>query len=62
MDKRLGESAHLAGADYSIADMATFPWVARHTYHEVDLGDFPNVKRWHDAIAARPAVVKGTAY
>jgi GST-like protein len=42
--------------------MATFPWVARHTYHEVDLGDFPNVKRWHDAIAARPAVVKGTAY
>jgi len=62
MDKRLGESAHLAGAEYSIADMATFPWVARHTYHEVDLADFPNVKRWHNAIAARPAVVKGTAF
>jgi GSH-dependent disulfide-bond oxidoreductase len=62
MDKRLSESAYLAGADYSIADMATFPWVARHTYHEVDLADFPNVKRWHDAIAARPAVVKGTAF
>jgi GSH-dependent disulfide-bond oxidoreductase len=62
MDKRLGESVHLAGAEYSIADMATFPWVARHTYHEVDLADFPNVKRWHDAIAARPAVVKGTAF
>jgi GSH-dependent disulfide-bond oxidoreductase len=62
MDKRLGESAYLAGADYSIADMATFPWVARHTYHEVDLADFPNVKRWHDAIAARPATIKAMAY
>lgn len=62
MDKRLAENAYLAGGEFSIADMATFPWVARHTYHEVDLADFPNVKRWHDAIAARPAVVKGTAF
>ncbi|CAN0494504.1 unnamed protein product [Phaeothamnion confervicola] len=60
MDKRLGEAAFLAG-DYSIADIATYPWVARHEYHEVNLADFPNVKRWFDAISARPAVVKGMA-
>jgi GST-like protein len=60
MDKRLGEVAYLAG-DYSIADIATYPWVARHEYHEVSLADFPNVKRWFDAISARPAVVKGMA-
>jgi GST-like protein len=58
MDRRLGEAAYLAG-DYSIADIATYPWVARHEYHEVKLEDFPNVKRWFDAIDARPAVVKG---
>ena len=62
MDKRLGESAYLASADFTIADMATVPWVARHTYHEVDLAEFPNVKRWHDAIAARPAVAKAMAF
>jgi GST-like protein len=60
MDKRLGEVAYLAG-DYSIADIATYPWVARHEYHEVSLADFPNVKRWFDAISACPAVVKGMA-
>jgi GST-like protein len=61
MDKRLAESAHLAGPDYTIADIATFPWVARYEYHQVDLADFPHVKKWHDAIAARPAVVKAMA-
>jgi GST-like protein len=60
MDRRLGEAAYLAG-DYSIADIATYPWVARHEYHEVKLEDFPNVKRWFDAISARPAVAKGMA-
>jgi GST-like protein len=60
MDKRLGEAAYLAG-DYTIADIATYPWVARHEYHEVKLEDFPNVKRWFDAISARPAVAKGMA-
>ena len=62
MDKRLGESAYLASAELSIADMATVPWVARHAYHEVDLAEFPNVKRWHDTIMARPAVVRAMAY
>ena len=58
LDKRLGEAPFLAG-EYSIADMATFPWVARHEWHKVALADFPNVKRWYDTIALRPAVVRG---
>jgi len=60
LDKRLGEASFLAG-DYSIADIATLPWVNRHEYHEVKLEDFPNVKRWHDGLMARPAVAKGMA-
>jgi GST-like protein len=61
IDRRLGEAAHLAGAEYTIADIATFPWVARHEWHGVSLAEFPNVKRWFEAIAARPAVAKGMA-
>jgi GST-like protein len=59
MDRRLAESAHLAGPDLSIADIATYPWVARHEWHGVSLLEFPNVKRWAEALAARPAVAKG---
>jgi len=58
MDRRLGEVGHLAG-DYSIADIATYPWVSRHDYQEIDLAKFPNVKRWYDALSARPAVQAG---
>ena len=58
LNKRLGEVAYLAG-EYSIADVATFPWVARHEWHKVALADFPNVARWYDAISARPAVARG---
>ena len=58
LDGRLKEAPYLAG-DYSIADIATYPWVARHDWHLVDLKDFANVKRWYDAISARPAVQKG---
>jgi GST-like protein len=58
LDGRLGEEAYLAG-EYSIADIATYPWVARHDWHKVDLKDFPNVARWHEAIGARPAVARG---
>ena len=54
-------NAFAAGADYTIADMAIFPWMARHEWHQVNLADFPNVKRWYDAINARPAVTKGMA-
>jgi GSH-dependent disulfide-bond oxidoreductase len=41
--------------------MAIYPWVARHEWHRVDLGAFPNVKRWYDALGARPALAKGMA-
>jgi GSH-dependent disulfide-bond oxidoreductase len=61
MNKRLGEAKYLAGDEYTIADIATFPWVARYEWHQVDLNEFPNVKRWFDEIAARPAVKKGMA-
>ena len=58
LDRRLAEVEYLAEA-YSIADIATYPWVARHDWHQTDLNDFPNVKRWFDAISARPAVQRG---
>jgi len=61
MDKRLGDADYLAGADYTIADIATYPWAARHEWQGVDLSDFPNVKRWYDAIGARPAAQRGMA-
>jgi GST-like protein len=56
MDKRLGESAHLAGNDYSIADMATYVWLRNPKGQGQNLDDYPNVKRWFSAIDARPAV------
>ncbi len=59
LDRRLGESAYLAGDDYTIADMATFPWLRSHENQGVDLGEFPNVKQWFEGIAARPAVERG---
>lgn len=49
------------GSEYSIADVATYPWVARHEWHRVDLADFPAVMRWFDEIGERPAVKAGTA-
>ena len=61
LQKRLSEADYLAGAEYSIADMATFPWVRNPERRGIDLGDYPAVKRWHDAIAARPAVQRGLA-
>ena len=59
MDGRLGESAYLGCDEYTIADIATYPWVARYDWQNVDLADFPNVKRWFDELSARPAVDKG---
>jgi GST-like protein len=58
LDRRLGEAEYLAG-QYSIADIATYPWVARYEWHKTNLADFPHVKRWFDAISARPAVQRG---
>lgn len=62
MDKRLGETAYLAGDDYTVADIATYPWVMRWNWHEIDLPNVcPNVWRWAEAIGARPAVERGMA-
>ncbi len=61
LDKRLSESAYLAGPDYSIADICTFPWIRNPERRNVNLDDYPHVKRWHDVIAARPAVQRGVA-
>ena len=58
MEKRLGEVAYLAG-EYSIADIASYPWITRHEWQGQSLADYPNLKRWYDAIAARPAVKRG---
>jgi GSH-dependent disulfide-bond oxidoreductase len=59
LDKRLGAAKNLAGDEYTIADIATYPWVARYEWHKTDLNQFPNVKRWFDAISQRPAVQRG---
>ena len=58
LDARLKDREYLAD-DYSIADIATYPWVARFEWHKTRLEDFPNVKRWFDAISGRPAVERG---
>lgn len=59
MDKQLGKSAYLAGDDYTIADIAAFPWTRSWQNQGIELAEYPNVKRWHEAIAARPAVQRG---
>ncbi|HEY7560094.1 MAG TPA: glutathione S-transferase N-terminal domain-containing protein [Candidatus Binatia bacterium] len=58
MDQDLAPKAYLAG-EYSIADIATYPWVWRHEIHHVKLEEYPNVKRWYDTLSNRPAVRKG---
>ncbi|HEY1372629.1 MAG TPA: glutathione S-transferase N-terminal domain-containing protein [Candidatus Binatia bacterium] len=58
MDKRLGDGPYLAG-EYSIADIATYPWIARYEAHRMRLEDYSNVKRWFDAVGAREAVKRG---
>ncbi len=59
LDRRLGEAGYLAGAEYGIADIATFPWLRYWERQGVALADYPNVHRWLDVIAARPAVQRG---
>jgi GSH-dependent disulfide-bond oxidoreductase len=60
MDRRLSDRPYLAG-DYSIADMAAWPWVIPWKTQGQNMDDFPNLKRWFEAISARPAVVRGRA-
>jgi len=63
MDRRLGESEYLAGSNYSIADVATFPWTMpkQQEMHHIDITQYPNVKRWSETVAMRPAVQRGIA-
>lgn len=59
MDDRLADSAFLAGAEYSVADIAIFPWIALHKWFDLDLAAMPHLRGWYDTIKARPAVQRG---
>ena len=59
LDERLGEAKYLAGENYTIADIATWPWIARHKWHDVGLKNFKNLTRWYLEISQREAVIKG---
>ena len=59
LDLRLANAKFLAGEDYSIADIATFPWIARHDWHDIGLKNFKNLSRWYKRISSRDAVAKG---
>lgn len=59
LDRRLAGNEFVAGDEYSIADMAIYPWTARHEWHQAPLDDFVHVKRWYDQLGQRPAVQKG---
>lgn len=61
LDKRLAQAEYLAGEAYSIADMATFPWLRNPERRNIDLADYPNVQRWFAAVEARPGVQRGCA-
>ena len=61
LDKRLTGREFVAGDEYTIADMAAYPWIVPHERQGQDLADFPNLKRWFDAIAARPATQRAYA-
>ncbi len=59
LDDRLSNSKFLAGKDYTIADIATFPWIARHEWHDIGLSKFKNLSRWYKDISSREAVKRG---
>ena len=59
LDDRLVNSKYLAGKKYSIADIATWPWIARHEWHDIGLKKYENLSRWYLDIASREAVIKG---
>jgi len=59
LDERLNKSKFLAGDNYTIADIATWPWIARHEWHDIGLKNYKNLTRWYLEIAERDAVIKG---
>ena len=62
LDERLSVSKYLAGENYTIADIATFPWIARHDWHDIGLKNYKNLCRWYLEISERDAVIKGYDY
>ena len=62
LDERLSVSKYLAGENYTIADIATFPWIARHDWHDIGLKNYKNLCRWYRDISERNAVIKGYDY
>jgi len=59
LDKILSKNNYLAGDTYSIADIATFPWITRHKWHDIGLKNYTNLSKWYKLICERPAVIKG---
>ena len=59
LDERLSKSRFLAGENYTIADIGTFPWIARHEWHDIGLKNYKNLTRWYVEISEREAVKKG---
>ena len=59
LDEHLSKSYFLAGKNYSIADIATFPWIARHIWHDIGLSKFKNLSKWYEKISEREAVTRG---
>jgi len=62
LDQRLSCSRFLSGDSYTIADIATFPWIARHKWHDIGLANYVNLLRWYNDISKRDAVKKGFAF
>ena len=62
LDQRLAKSNYLSGDEYSISDIATFPWIARHEWHDIGLSKFNNLTRWYKEISKREAVIRGFSF
>ena len=62
LDERLSKSKYLSGDDYTIADIGTFPWIARHEWHDIGLKNYKNLTRWYNEISSREAVIKGFSF
>ena len=62
LDERLSIKNYLSGNSYSISDIATFPWIARHEWHDIGLTKFKNLTRWYNEISKREAVIKGFSF
>ena len=62
LDARLSKSKFLAGENYTIADIGTFPWIARHEWHDIGLRNYKNLSRWYLEISEREAVVRGYSF